>query len=160
MLTNVEFTAYVQRYLDTVYRVALNYIKSAADAEDVTQDVFLKLLQAKKPFESEEHVRNWLIRVTLNQCKNLVKARWWRQESYEDYAGTLSFDSEQQSELFACVMALPAKYRIPLYLHYYEKYTAEEIGEMLHISKNTVCSQLKRGREILKKTYMEAEDHV
>ena len=69
MLTNEQFTRYVTLYLDTVYRVAFNYIKSSADADDVTQNVFLKLLQERKIFESDAHVKNWLIRVTLNECK-------------------------------------------------------------------------------------------
>ena len=73
MLTNEQFTACARKYIDTVYRVAYNYIKSPADADDVTQNVFLKLLQARKPFESDAHVKNWLIRVTINECKNLVQ---------------------------------------------------------------------------------------
>ena len=82
MLTNEQFTRCVTLYLDTVYRVAFNYIKSAADADDVTQNVFLKLLKEQKPFESDDHVKNWLIRVTLNECKNLVRSKWWKHESF------------------------------------------------------------------------------
>lgn len=120
MMTNEQFTVCAQRYIDTVYRVAFNYIKSPADAEDITQNVFMKLLREAKPFDGDAHVKNWLIRVTINECKNLVKSRWWRSESYEDYAAKLSFDNTAQSELFYAVMALPKKYRIPIYLHYYE----------------------------------------
>ena len=65
MLTNEQFTCLARRYIDTVYRVAFNYIKSPADADDITQNVFLKLLQTPKPFESDDHVKNWLIRVTI-----------------------------------------------------------------------------------------------
>ena len=157
MLNDKQFTAYAERYIDTVYRVAFNYIKSAADADDVTQNVFLKLLREKKDFESDAHVKNWLIRVTLNECKNLVKSRWWRHASYEDYAASLSFDNAAQSELFYSVMALPKRYRVPIYLYYYEEYSTQEIAEILEISKNTVCTQLKRGRELLKANLQEAE---
>ncbi len=107
MLTNEQFTRCVSLYLDTVYRVAFNYIKSAADADDVTQNVFLKLLQERKPFESDDHVKNWVIRVTLNECKNLVRSKWWKHESFEDFAVNLSFDNPAQSDLFYAVMALP-----------------------------------------------------
>ena len=157
MLTNEQFTCLAQRYIDTVYRVAFNYIKSASDADDVTQNVFLKLLQEKKNFEGDDHVKNWLIRVTINECKNLVRSRWWKAEFFEDYAATLSFDNSAQSELFYAVMALPRKYRIPIYLHYYEGYSTQEIGEILKVPKNTVCTQLKRGRELLRESLTEVE---
>lgn len=160
MLTNEQFTCYAERYIDTVFRIAFNYLKSAADAEDVTQNVFLKLLKEKKPFLNDEHVKSWLIRVAVNECKNLVRSRWWRAQSYEDYAATLSFDNPVQSDLFFAVMALPPKYRLPIYLHYYEEYTTREIGEILKIPKNTVCTNLKRGRELLRKTLQEEESDV
>lgn len=157
MLTNEQFTAYAERYIDTVYRVAFNYIKSGTDADDITQSVFLKLLREKRDFDGDAHVKNWLIRVTVNECKNLVKSCWWRHESYDDYAETLSFDNEAQSDLFYAVMALPKKYRVPIYLHYYEEYSTQEIGEILKIPKNTVCTQLKRGRELLRSNLQEVE---
>ena len=160
MLTNEQFTCLAQRYIDTVYRVALNYIKSPADAEDITQDVFLKLLQQKQTFDSDDHVKYWLIRVTINGCKNLVRSRWWKAESFEEYAGKLVFDNQEQSELFYTVMALPRKYRLPIYLHYYEGYSTQEIGQLLKLPKNTVCTQLKRGRELLKKALQEVDDNV
>ena len=160
MLTNEQFTCLAQRYIDTVYRVALNYIKSPADADDITQNVFLKLLQEKKPFDSDDHVKHWLIRVTVNECKNLVRSWWWRAESFEEYAGTLVFDNQAQSDLFQMVMALPRKYRLPIYLHYYEEYSTQEIGQLLKLPKNTVCTQLKRGRELLKESLQEVENDV
>lgn len=160
MLTNERFTCLAQRYIDTVYRVALNYLKSPSDADDITQNAFLKLLQEKKPFDSDEHVKHWLIRVTVNECKNLVRSRWWRAESMEEYAGQLAFDNQTQSDLFHMVMALPRKYRLPIYLHYYEGYSTQEIGQMLKLPKNTVCTQLKRGRELLKESLQEVDDNV
>ena len=160
MLTNEQFTCLAQRYIDTVYRVALNYLKSPSDADDITQNVFLKLLQEKKPFDSDDHVKHWLIRVAVNECKNLVRSRWWRAESIEKYAGQLAFDNQTQSDLFHMVMALPRKYRLPIYLHYYEGYSTQEIGQMLKLPKNTVCTQLKRGRELLKESLQEVDDNV
>lgn len=157
MLTNEQFTRYAQRYLDTVYRVALNYIKSAADADDVTQNVFVKLLQERKPFANDSHVKNWLIRVTINECKNLVRSKWWKAESFEDYAATLAFDTPAHSDLFYAVMELPKKYRLPIYLYYYEEYSTQEIAEILKMPKATVCTQLKRGRELLKESLQEVE---
>ena len=149
-MTNEQFTCLAQKYLDTVFRVAYNYIKSAADAEDVTQNVFLKLLHCRKQFDSEEHAKHWLIRVTVNECKNLVRSKWWKSESLEDYAAQLTFENPAHSELYHAVMNLPKKYRLPIYLHYYEGYSTKEIGELLRMPKNTVCTNLKRGRELLK----------
>lgn len=160
MLTNEQFTRYAERYINTVFRVAFHYTKSSADAEDVTQNVFLKLLRQDKVFESDEYVRNWLIRVTLNECKNLVRTRWWRHESYEDYAASLTFEKPAHSDLFYAVMELPKRYRIPIYLYYYEEYSTQEIADILKVPKSTVCTQLKRGRELLKKSLTEVEEYV
>lgn len=159
MLTEEQFTAYAQRYLDTVFRVAFHYLKSASDAEDVAQDVFLKLMEADMDFQSDEHVRRWLIRVAVNQCRNMTRRRWWRQENIDDYAQKLVFEDPKHSDLFYAVMALPKRYRLPIYLYYYEEYTTAEIGEILRIPKNTVCTQLKRGREWLKNA-LEEDDYV
>ncbi len=161
MMTNEQFTDCARRYLDTVFRVALNYLRSGADADDVTQNVFEKLLKEKKEFESDSHIKNWLIRVTINECKNLVRSRWWHTASFEDYAATLTFDSPGHSDLFYAVMDLPKKYRLPIYLHYYEEYTTSEIAEILRLPKNTVCTQLRRGRELLRASLQEeGTNHV
>lgn len=125
MFTDEQFTRLAKTYIDTVFRVALNYLKSGTDADDVTQNVFLKLWKEKKPFDSEEHIRNWLIRVTINECKSLLRSPWRSSENIEDYARTLSFVTPEHSELFYAVMELPKKYRMPIYLYYYEGYVIE-----------------------------------
>ena len=160
MFTDEQFTCLAKKYIDTVFRVALNYLKNGEEADDVTQNVFLKLWKEKKPFDSEEHIRNWLIRVTINECKNLTRSKWWRSESLEDHAAKLTFENPAHSELYDAVMGLPKKYRLPIYLHYYEGYSTAEIGELLRMPKNTVCSNLKRGRELLKSMLQEAKNDV
>lgn len=160
MLTNEQFTCYAKKYIDTVFRVALNYMKSGTDADDITQNVFLKLLKEPKPFSGDEHVRNWLIRVTINECKKALRSPWRSAENFEDYAAKLSFVTPEHSELFYAVMDLPKKYRIPIYLYYYEEYSTEDIAFMLKIPQATVCTQLKRGRELLKKVLQEVEGNV
>ncbi len=158
-MTNAQFTDCAQRYMDTVFRIAFNYLRSGADADDVTQTVFLKLLNEKRQFESDAHIKNWLIRVTINACKNMVRSRWWHSESFEDYAATLTFDNPAHSDLFYAVMALPKKYRIPIYLHYYEEYSTAEIAAILKLPKNTICTQLRRGREQLRASMLEEVDN-
>ena len=160
MFTDEQFTRLAKQYIDTVFRVALNYLKSGADADDVTQNVFLKLWKEKKPFDSEEHIRNWLIRVTINECKSMLRSPWRSTENFEDYAASLSFVTPEHSALFYAVMELPKKYRLPIYLYYYEGYSVEEAASILSIPRATVATQLRRGREMLKKILQEADANV
>lgn len=160
MFTDEQFTRLAKKYIDTVFRVALNYLKSGADADDVTQNVFLKLWKEKKPFASDEHIRNWLIRVTINECKSMLRSAWHSTENFDDYARTLTFVTPEHSELFYAVMELPKKYRMPIYLYYYEGYSTEEVASILSIPRATVATQLRRGRELLKTFLQEADEYV
>lgn len=160
MMNDEQFTRLTRRYIDTVFRVALNYLRSPADAEDITQIVFEKLLRENKFFENEEHIRAWLIRVAVNECKKLLRSPWRSVEPLEDYLTAVEFDNPAHSDLYRAVMELPKKYRMAIYLHYYEGYSTQEIASLLRIPKNTVCSHLKRGRELLKLQLQEADDNV
>ena len=160
LFTDAQFTCLVDKYIDTVFRVALHYLKNTADAEDVTQNVFEKLLRQRVPFESDAHMKHWLIRVTVNECKHLLRSPWRKTESLEDYARTLAFENPGQSDLFYAVMELPKKYRLAIYLHYYEGYSTKEIAGILKIPNGTVCTNLKRGRELLKKKLQEVDDYA
>lgn len=136
------------RYMDTVYRVAVHNTDSPADAEDVTQEVFEKLLSHRKSFADEEHLKAWLIRVAINLSKNRLRdGRWERSRLTEDMAAP----EVPAGSVLDEVRALPARYRNAIYLHYYEGYTAAEIGKILGASQNTVLTWLRRGREALKK---------
>ena len=150
MLTEEQFSHLAKKYMDTVFRLAFNYTKSQTEADDVTQEVLIKLYRTDKEFESEEHIKHWLIRVTINECKKAFLSPWKRIEPIEDYASTLSFSSPEHSELFYAVMDLPKKYRVPIFLHYYEDYSCEEISSFLRIANATVRTRLRRGREMLK----------
>lgn len=149
-MSDQEFTRLAQAYGDTVFRVAFQFLKSRADAEDVTQTVLLRLFQQKKPFESDEHVKHWLIRVAANESKRLLCCAWRRKtEPLEDYAQTLSLPSREHSDLFYAVMALPVKYRVVIYLYYYEDYPVEEVARLLGRNRSTVQTQLMRARGML-----------
>ena len=158
MITNEQYTCLVKKYIDTVFRIALNYTKSVHDAEDVTPNVFLALLRQKKPFEGEEHIRNWLIRVAVNECKKWYRSPWRKHISFEEYAAALPDITQGDRAVLEAVMALPRKYRMPIYLYYYEEYSTQEIADILKISKGTVCTNLSRGREMLKLSFQEDED--
>ncbi len=155
MLDDRQIALYTETYIDTVYRVALSYVKNPADAEDVTQEVFLALLRTRPDFTCEDHAKFWLIRVTVNACKKLFRSPRRKEIPLEEYVQSLPFREPSHSDLFLAVMSLPMKYRMPLYLHYYEEYSTQEIAELLKIPKGTVCTNLKRGRETLKELLKE-----
>ena len=152
MLTEEQFSYLAKKYMDMVFRLAFHYTKSRSESDDITQEVLIKLYRTDKPFESEDHVRYWLIRVTVNECKRAFLSPWKRTEAIDDYTEQIAFKTPEHSELFHAVMALPQKYRVPIFLHYYEGYTAPEIGRILHKNPNTVYTLLTRAREALKKT--------
>jgi len=155
-----QFTRTAEVYMDTVFRVALNYLRDPVESEDVTQNVFEKLLRQRKVFHGPEHLKYWLIRVTINECRHVLRSPWRKQESLEAYAASLEFENPGRSDLFRAVMGLPKKYRLPIYLHYYEGYTTQEIASILKIPKNTVCTNLRRGRQQLKQELQEADNNV
>lgn len=158
-MTNERFTVLAQQYIDTVYRLALSWLKNVQEAEDVTQNVLLKLYREPKPFQGDDHVKHWLIRVTINECKKTLRAPWRSHESIEDYAASIPFQSPEHSELFYAVMDLPQKYRVPIFLYYYEEYSGAEIAKLMGIPAATVATRLHRGRQMLKTRLQEA-DHV
>lgn len=150
MLTDTQFSEYAQKYIDTVYRVAFSMLRNPHDADDVTQDVFLKLYTARVEFQSEDHVKNWLMKVTVNACRNVFRMPWRRAEDIEEYAQTLGFESPEQTDLFLAVNSLEQKYRIAVHLYYFEGYSVKEIGKILGVSENTVSTRLARARGKLK----------
>ena len=156
MLTDIQFSEYAENYIDTVYRVAFSMLKNPHDADDVTQEVFLKLYTSHGEFQSDAHAKNWLIKVTVNACRNVFRTPWRRVEDIEEYAQTLGFETPQQSDLFLAVNSLDRKYRIAVHLYYFEGYSVKEIGEILGISENTVSTRLARARGKLKHLLTEA----
>ena len=160
MITDNQFTAYAQMYMDTVFRIAFNYLKSRSDADDITQNVLIKLYRANKTFENDAHIKHWLIRVTINECKRAVLLPWRRMEPIDDYIESLSFEAPEQSELFEMVMKLPAKYRVAIYLYYFEDYSTEEIARLLKIPDATVRTRLRRARENLKSELLEVKSNA
>lgn len=126
MLTEREYTAAAEQFLDMVYRIALNWFKVPADAEDAAQNVMLRLWRTDTAFQGEEHLRRWLARVTVNECKRISCHPWRSRTVSLECCGEPVFDGQEQRELYQAVMDLPGKYRVPLYLYYYEGYA--EIG--------------------------------
>lgn len=143
-MQNIE--SLFRSYKDDVYRLALSYTKSIQEAEDVCQTVFLKLIEQKEIAPGKE--RAWLMQVTANTCRNLLRSAWWKRTvSIEE---SLPSRDPQYTDTLEKVMALPPKYRVMIYLRYYEELSTKEMAQLLHISQSAVTTRLNRGRQMLK----------
>ena len=146
--------AVLRDYTDMVYRLALSRLRHKADAEDVFQDVFLRLVKSGKTFESGEHIKAWLIRVTVNCCNKLRSTAWFRHTvalEDADLEGGQSPEPDcERSEVYDAVAGLSPKYRTVIHLFYYEDMSVAEIGKALGQRTSTVTSQLNRARKILR----------
>lgn len=147
----------VNKYELNIFRAAYAICKNRQDAEDVCQDTFLAYYCSHKEFDSDEHLKAWLLRTAVNKAKNVCRAFWRRnRESLEDdYAWALATAPPGESDLLLEVMRLPDKCRLIIHLFYYEDYSVHEISKCLKCSEGTVKSQLHRGRELLKKSLKE-----
>ncbi|MEQ8156697.1 MAG: sigma-70 family RNA polymerase sigma factor [Clostridiaceae bacterium] len=148
-----DFIQYVvEKYSNMLLRIAYQNLKNQSDSEDVVQDVFIRLMR-QPVFEDEGHMKAWLIRVTINRCKDLKKTSWFRKVEPLTEAWTPFTDEEQGilEELFK----LSKDYRNVIYLHYFEGYTIREIAGILNKKENTISSQLTRARKSLKNILLE-----
>ena len=117
MFTKTEFTRLAEKNKDAVFRLAYSLLKNPADADDVVQNTLLRLYQSNKRFDSDEHVRNWLMRVAVNECRMVWRSSKHQPECLDDYADRLSFEDEYYGDLFRAIMALDAKYRAIIVLY-------------------------------------------
>ena len=151
-----DLEAIYERRFDMVYRVCFLYMRNQSDTEDAVSTVFVKLLEQERTFDSVEHEKAWLIRITINQCKDYRKNKWNNStigfehipESEKAYFKVPHVESD---DTLWAVLELKENYRRPLYLFYYEDYSIKESAALLHIPENTVKTNLKRGREQVKK---------
>ncbi len=139
----------LDKHSDTVFRLAFMYLSNRSDAEDVVQEIFLKLFRANPAFNDEEHIKAWLITVTSNYCKDIMKSIWHKRVTLVDEI-PLPINDTKKREVIKQVMNLPLKYRNVIYLYYYEGYSSYEIANFLSEKDATIRTRLKRGREILK----------
>lgn len=145
-MSEADFDAALAQYGDTVYRLAFAYARSKADADDIFQEVFLRYYRRAPAFESEEHRKAWLLRVTINRAKSCLSKMLHEPQETADAA---PFSAPESLELHEALLRLAPKYRTVIHLFYYEGYTAEEIGALLHRKPSTVRTQLTRARSRL-----------
>lgn len=153
MRSEQEANRAIERYADTVRRICMIHLKNHADTEDIFQNVFLKYVLSTAVFESEEHEKAWFIRVTINACRDLLKSFFRsRTVSLDTLLDQPADLTENDRTVLDVVLALPPKFRDVVYLHYYEGYTAPQIGEILHKNVNTIYTLLNRAKQALKET--------
>ena len=151
MRSEEEANRAIERYSDTVRRLCMIHLKNYADTEDIFQTVFLKYVLSRASFESEEHEKAWIIRVTINACKDLLKSFFRsRTVSLDQLLDQAAPQGPDHREVLEAVLSLPPKYKDVVYLHYYEDYTAPEISKILGKNVNTVYTLLNRARQLLK----------
>ena len=150
MMTKRDINVIVEEYADTITRICYSYGKNYDDTQDIMQNVFLKLMRANPEFDSKEHEKAWIIRVTINECKDFLKNIFRRHTSLEEAQEIPIEEKEDLSYIREAVLKLPDKYKSVIYLFYYEGYTAVEIAGILHEKENTVYTWMNRARQMLK----------
>lgn len=161
----LDFENTLSLYGNDVFKIAYTYCKNKNDAEDIVQNVFLKLFLGGEHFNNSEYIKKWLLKVAVNESKNLLKSAWYRKWENNDevilnYGNTESSENkvlnmDEFSEIYLKVMNLPEKYRAVLFLYYYEEYTIKEIAEIISASESNVQTRLLRARRKLKKVLEE-----
>lgn len=156
-LPDAEPERLVRTYADLILRLSYTYLKSAQDAEDICQEVLLKRLKRAEPFQSDEHERAWIIRVTANACKDILRRADRRLDvvDLDDIPEPIApqeqeLQSANPSRVLDAVMNLPVTYREAIYLHYYEGYPLKEIAQITGRSESAVAQHLSRGRSKLR----------
>lgn len=134
------------RYREDVYRLAMSFTRNPQEAEDVCQTVFLKLMEQESIIPGKE--RAWLMQVTVNQCRSLLRSSWWKRTVALEEAP--SAQDTADTDIYQAIMSLKPKYRVVVYLRYYEMYSTQEIAALLKISATAVTTRLSRAREQLR----------
>ena len=145
-----EITDIYERHVNMVYRVCFSFMKNTADTEDRVQDTFIQLISSDMDFQSEEHEKAWLIVTASNLCKNHLRHWWQKRFNIDDYENVATTQPFEIDETLAVVMALPDKYKLTLYLYYYEGYNSTEIARLMEKPQSTIRNYLHRGRNILR----------
>ena len=156
-LDREDYERIVRKHLDTIYRIAVSYTKTPADADDIVQQTFVKLLSKKELFVDEEHEKRWLIRVCINECNSFFSSFWRKNvDSMDTLTTEPQFTTQENTDLYDAIKSLPSKCSMVVYLFYYEGYSTKEIGKLLHIKEATVRTRLVRARKLLKEQLKEA----
>ncbi|MGL4335932.1 MAG: RNA polymerase sigma factor [Turicibacter sp.] len=147
--TQQTITNLYEKHVDMLYRICFMLLKNRVDTEDAVQAIFLKAIEKEITFYNPEHEKAWFIVTAQNHCKNQLK-HWWRKRIEFDHINHESVDKQESNEMLELVMKLPEKFKLPIYLYYYEGYSTDEIAKILELNASTLRSRLKKGRNLLK----------
>lgn len=146
--TKDDYAQVIETFGTLVYRLCFVYLKNKPDADDAYQDVFIKLMEKKPVFNDGAHLKAWLITVTTNHCKNVLRfQRFHRSVALHE---EMPAKKNEEDQIITLVMNLPLKYRNVLFLYYYEGYKTKEIAVLLKTNEATIRTRLKRGKEALR----------
>lgn len=148
-LDDNKITDLYKKYVDVVYRVSFMYLKNEEDSKDIVSNVFIKLCSCNKEFNDDEHIKSWLILCAKNMCKN--KLKYWFNKVIDITKVEEASINDPNDDILKLILTLPDKYRIVIYLYYYEGYDTKEIAEKLKLSAATIRSRLHRARALLEK---------
>ncbi len=138
-----------------IFLIALSFTRNRSDAEDLAQNVLLKLWKHRDRLEDPDHIDRWLTRVAVNECRSLLRFRR-DTVSYEEIESLCAAPaSPEEQGLIYAVLRLPQEQRVAVHLYYYEELSQREIAKLLHISENAVKKRLFRARETLRRLLME-----
>ena len=158
-MTDEAFARAARTYGDTIYRVAYHALSSPHDAEDVMQTVLLRLYECKKDFESEEHMKHWILRVAVNESRRVLRSAWRRTSvPLEEWHDAAAPEDPAKAEVLETVMALEPKYRLAVYLYYYEGLSVAETAAAMRANVSTVQTWLLRARARLRKELTEEKE--
>lgn len=159
-ITKEYIGSLVDKYGNMILRIAYTYLKNKADAEDTVQDVFLQIIDKNPIFNDETHEKSWIVRTTINMCKNKLNLFWNKNKcSIDDITEFASYDRySADSNVLKTVLSLPDKYRLVVYMYYYEGYSTPEISKIIEKSDTTIRSLLHRARNKLKSILKEEYD--
>ena len=157
-MTDELFIKLYEQHKNSVYSVIFGYVRSEADAADLTQETFIKLYSCGKDFESSEHIKAWLLRCAINSCKNHL--RDIKKHGHEELDENIPAAPETDyGDVMQAVLELPEKYRVVIHLFYYENYSVKQIAQALDVSENTAKTMLARGRDKLKSRLEKEAEH-
>ena len=152
-----NFERIVYSYSDMLYRIALHYVRNTAEAQDMVQQCFLKMLENNTVFESTDHEKAWLIRVCINLCKDSLKSSWTKKVSSiqdRDFQSP-QYEIDDRFPLLSYIRTLPPNQKAAIYLFYYEDMPVSQVARVMGAKQNTVLSWLRRGRKTLEKLIKE-----
>lgn len=143
-----RLSEYIEKYHGTIFRTAYSYVKNREDAEDIVQEAFLRLYNSDKEFKADENVKAWLIRVSINLAKDMLKSTWLKGRTELD--GDIPYENKEESIMSDCIHKLKPEYCSVILLFYYEGYSVKEIAEILRVSPSLITTRLSRARKQLK----------